>query len=126
MIALMRIFTVLLVGSCAVACAKGWDDVPASATAPTKELPCGNVGVVCAGPTGAFNDTCCWENQVCPGTTGCPFSVNKCCDDAPFDPSMMASRTDGGTLSTTSSTFVAVDGGVRRITPRQAPSQAVK
>jgi len=124
MIGLMRIFTVLLVASCTTACAKGWDDVPASATAPSKELPCGNVGVVCTGATGAFNDTCCWQNQVCPGAVGCPWSVNKCCDDAPFDPSPQygARFVDAGTTST----FITIDGGVHRITPRQAPTPATK
>jgi hypothetical protein len=120
---MMRILFILFVSSCLGGCAKGWDDVPASATAPTKELPCGNDGVVCTGTTGAFNDTCCWENQVCPGAVGCARTFNACCDVAPFDPSMMVSRMDGGATSS----FVSLaDGGVLRVTPRQAPRPVTK
>lgn len=67
------------------ACRAGWDDVPASATAPSKDYPCGIVGVPCLDSTGKFNHTCCWQGETCGGgefSVGCP--ANECCDVRPF------------------------------------------
>lgn len=76
-----------------IAC-KGWDDVPPSAIKPSPDLPCGNIGVECAGPDGGFNHTCCWQGEVCGSGWGCP--ENACCDDRPFDPASSSRASDAG------------------------------
>lgn len=79
-------------------CKAGWDDVPASAVKPTKDYPCGVVGVPCMDSVGKLNGECCWEGETCGGgygSVGCP--AGECCDVRSFTPDVMgAKRGDGG------------------------------
>jgi hypothetical protein len=87
------LFVALAATAWVVACAAGWDDVPPSATATSKDYPCGIVGVPCTDRTGAFAHTCCWQGETCgssEGSVGCP--ADACCDVRSFDPSQDAVR----------------------------------
>lgn len=87
------------------ACAPGWDDPNPTATASTKEYPCGVVGQVCAVMPRWQDDTCCGPDDACPGPHAGECAPSFCCDAADFDPSpQYGKRSDAG---------APLDGGVR-------------
>lgn len=81
-----------------VACAAGWDDVNPASTAASKDYPCGPAGQVCDVMPRWQDDTCCAQNDVCPGPHAGDCTPGECCFGAAFDPSPQygGARRDGG------------------------------
>jgi hypothetical protein len=79
-----------------VGCA-GWDAPNPAATKPSADYPCGVIRTVCSTNKNPALDTCCGQNEACPGDPGCK-EPGYCCNAADFDPSPQygASRGDGG------------------------------
>jgi hypothetical protein len=102
-----------------VGCPKGWDDPNPAAFKPSKDLPCGVLGVPCTNAQGGKTSFCCDEGETCGmslGSVGCP--ADACCFIAPFDPSPMysASRSDAGASDGGETLFLRV-----RVTHKQRP-----
>jgi hypothetical protein len=79
-------------------CAANWDNPNPTATASTKEYPCGVLGLVCAVMPQWQDDTCCQQGDSCPGPHAGDCAPGFCCDAEPFDPSPQYGKraTDAG------------------------------
>lgn len=70
-----------------VACNASVDTPNAAATAGSKDYPCGVTGLVCDVMPRWQDDTCCEQNDICPGPHAGDCMAGSCCFGAAFDPS---------------------------------------
>jgi hypothetical protein len=91
--AILVVSVVVSVVSCA-----GWDDPNPAAFAPSKDYPCGVIGVVCLNQSDKPNGFCCNDGETCGSgraDVGCP--ADACCNIRDFFGARTATM-DGGSV----------------------------
>lgn len=80
----------------ALSCKAGWDDPTA---VHSQDYPCGATGRVCDVMPRWQDDTCCGEDELCPGPHAGDCMAGYCCANGSFTPGAYGAIADDGGVS---------------------------